>query len=101
VTSAGIGGGVSTFVGTSQACPVAAGVAALMLSAHPGLSPDALEAALKNTGVTVIDTRNGWSFRRIDAQSAVDAGRSPRSDGAPARWLAVRPPPACGWAAAG
>ncbi len=75
VTSAGIGGGVSTFVGTSQACPVAAGVAALMLSAHPGLSPDALEAALKNTGVTVIDTRNGLSFRRIDAKSAVDAVR--------------------------
>ena len=75
VTSAGIGGGVSTFVGTSQACPVAAGVAALMLSAHPGLSPDALEAALKNTGVTVIDPRNGLSFRRIDAKSAVDAVR--------------------------
>jgi len=75
VTSAGIGGGVSTFVGTSQACPVAAGVAALMLSAHPGLSPDALEAALKNTGVTVIDARNGLSFRRIDAKSAVDAVR--------------------------
>jgi subtilisin family serine protease len=75
VTSAGIGGGVSTFVGTSQACPVAAGVAALMLSAHPGLSPDALEAALKNTGVTVIDPRNGLSFRRIDAKGAVDAVR--------------------------
>jgi subtilisin family serine protease len=75
VTSAGIGGGVSTFVGTSQACPVAAGVAALMLSAHPGLSPDALEAALKNTGVTVIDSRNGLSFRRIDAKGAVDAVR--------------------------
>jgi len=75
VTSAGIGGGVSTFVGTSQACPVAAGVAALMLSAHPGLSPDALEAALKNTGVTVTDARNGLSFRRIDAKAAVDAVR--------------------------
>ncbi|HEU0092031.1 MAG TPA: S8 family serine peptidase [Vicinamibacteria bacterium] len=75
VTSAGIGGGVSTFVGTSQACPVAAGVAALMLSIHPGLSPDALEAALKSTGVTVIDARNGLSFRRIDAKSAVDAVR--------------------------
>lgn len=75
VTSAGIGGGVSTFVGTSQACPVAAGVAALMLSAHPGLSPDALEAALKNTGVTVTDPKNGLSFRRIDAKGAVDAVR--------------------------
>ncbi|HEY8149588.1 MAG TPA: S8 family serine peptidase [Vicinamibacteria bacterium] len=75
VTSAGIGGGTSTFVGTSQACPVAAGVAALMLSAHPGLSPDALEAALKNTGVTVTDPKNGLSFRRIDAKGAVDAVR--------------------------
>ena len=73
VTSAGIGGGVSTFVGTSQACPVAAGVAALILSAHPGLSPDAVEAAMKNTGVTVTDPKNGLSFRRIDAKAAVDS----------------------------
>lgn len=75
VTSAGIGGGVSTFVGTSQACPVAAGVAALILSAHPGLSPDALEAAMKNTGVTITDPKNGLSFRRIDAKAAVDSVR--------------------------
>ena len=73
-TSAGIGGGVSTFVGTSQACPVAAGVAALILSAHPGLSPDALEAAMKNTGVTITDP-DGLSFRRIDAKAAVDSVR--------------------------
>lgn len=75
VTSAGIGGGISTFLGTSQACPVAAGVAALMLSAHPGLSPDALEAALKNTGVTITDPKNGLTFRRIDAKAAVDSVR--------------------------
>lgn len=75
VTSAGIGGGVSTFVGTSQACPVAAGVAALILSARPGLSPDALEAAMKNTGVTITDPKNGLSFRRIDARAAVDSVR--------------------------
>jgi subtilisin family serine protease len=75
VTSAGIGGGVSTFVGTSQACPVAAGVAALILSARPGLSPDALEAAMKNTGVTITDPKNGLSFRRIDAKAAVDSVR--------------------------
>jgi subtilisin family serine protease len=75
VTSAGIGGGISTFVGTSQACPVAAGVAALILSAHPGLSPDAVEAAMKNTGVTITDPKNGLSFRRIDAKAAVDSVR--------------------------
>jgi subtilisin family serine protease len=75
VTSAGIGGGVSTFLGTSQACPVAAGVAALLLQARPGLSPDALEAALKNTGVTITDPKNGLSFRRIDAKAAVDSVR--------------------------
>jgi subtilisin family serine protease len=75
VTSAGLGGGTSTFLGTSQACPVAAGVAALMLSAKPGLSPEALEAALKNTGVPITDPKNGLAFRRIDAKAAVDAVR--------------------------
>src|SRR5262249_35870086 len=73
VTSAGRGGGLSTFLGTSQACPVAAAVPALPLQAHPGLSPDAVEAALKNTAVTVTDPKNGLSFRRIDAKAAVDS----------------------------
>jgi subtilisin family serine protease len=75
VTSTGIGGGVSTFIGTSQACPVAAAVAALILQARPGLSADALEAALKNTGVPITDPKNGLSFRRIDAKAAVDSVR--------------------------
>ena len=75
VTSTGIGGGVSTFIGTSQACPVAAGVAALVLEARPGLSADALEAALKNTGVAITDPKNGLSFRRVDAKAAVDSVR--------------------------
>jgi subtilisin family serine protease len=73
VTSAGRGGGLSTFLGTSQACPVAAAVAALLMQAHPGLSPDAVEAALKNTGVSITDPKNGLSFRRIDAKAAVDS----------------------------
>ncbi len=75
VTSAGLGGGQSTYLGTSQACPVAAAVAALLLQAHPGLTPDQVEAALKNTGVTVVDPKNGLSFRRIDAKAAVDSVR--------------------------
>ena len=54
---------------------MAAGVAALILSAHPGLGPDAVEAAMKNTGVTITDPKNGLSFRRIDAKAAVDSVR--------------------------
>jgi subtilisin family serine protease len=75
VSSAGVGGGVSTFLGTSQSCPEAAAVAALLLEARPSLSPDQVEAALKNTGVSITDTRNGLPFRRIDAKAAVDSVR--------------------------
>ena len=75
VSSAGVGGGVSTFLGTSQACPEAAAVAALLLEARPSLSPDQVEAALKNTGVSITDTRNGLPFRRIDAKAAIDSVR--------------------------
>jgi subtilisin family serine protease len=75
VTSTGLGGGVSTFLGTSQASPVAAAVAALILEARPGIGADALEAALKNTGVPITDPKNGLSFRRIDAKAAVDSIR--------------------------
>jgi subtilisin family serine protease len=75
VSSTGVGGGVSTFLGTSQACPEAAAAAALLLEAQPSLSPDQIEAALKNTGVSITDTRNGLPFRRIDAKAAVDSVR--------------------------
>ena len=52
---------------------MAAAVAALLLQAHPGLSPDGVEAALRNTGVSITDPKNGLSFRRIDAKAAVDS----------------------------
>jgi subtilisin family serine protease len=75
ITSAGIGGGVSTFLGTSQACPEAAAAAALLLEARPSLSPDQVEAALKNTGRPITDSRNGLGFKRIDVKAAVDSVR--------------------------
>lgn len=74
-TASGVNGGAITFVGTSQACPAAAGAGALLMSANPGASPDRVEQALKNTGVSVQDTRNGLTFRRIDVRAALDAVR--------------------------
>lgn len=44
--------------GTSAASPVAAGVAALLMSAHPGLTPDRLRAALVRSAASV--GPNGW-----------------------------------------
>jgi subtilisin family serine protease len=74
-TSSGVNGGAITFVGTSQACPAAAGAAALLLSANSGAGPDRVEQALKETGVSVTDPRNGLTFRRINVRAAVDRVR--------------------------
>jgi subtilisin family serine protease len=76
ITSAGLAGGRSSYVGTSQACPMAAGAAALLLQARPGLSPDQARELLKGSGVSVADPRNGLTFRRIDVQAALQAAGS-------------------------
>jgi subtilisin family serine protease len=73
ITAAGIGGVTSTYYGTSQAAPHAAGGAALLLQAKPGLSPDQIAQALKGSGVSVTDSRTGLSFRRIDVAAALAA----------------------------
>jgi subtilisin family serine protease len=75
ITAAGLGGGASTFLGTSQASPHAAAAAALLLQANPGLSPDRIKSALQSTGPTVTDSKNGLSFHRIDAKAALDSVR--------------------------
>jgi subtilisin family serine protease len=73
ITASGMGGGTSTYMGTSQASPTAAGIAALMLQASPGLSPATIEATLKSTGTSVTDAKNGLSFPLINALAAVNA----------------------------
>ncbi len=64
--------------GTSMACPHAAGVAALMLSVNPDLTPAEVEQILKATaadlGTTGVDPQFGHGL--IDAHAAVSAAQS-------------------------
>jgi subtilisin family serine protease len=67
-----LGGGMDEFDGTSAATPHAAGVAALLLQRRPDLTPDQLEAAMKQTGVPVLDARNNLTFPRVNALAALN-----------------------------
>ncbi len=67
------GGYTTTFNGTSSACPHVAGVAALILSADPSLTPTEveliLEASARDIGSAGFDNETGWG--RIDAEAAL------------------------------
>ena len=65
-TSTGIGGGTSTYSGTSQASPTVAACAALVLQESPGMDVERLEAALERSSTLVTDSTNGLSFPRLD-----------------------------------
>jgi len=69
------GGGYGSVSGTSFSAPLAAGVAALMFSANPSLTPSDVEAILKATSVDLgdsgYDIYYGWG--RIDASAALRA----------------------------
>src|SRR5262249_56003586 len=63
-------GGYAEFDGTSAATPHAVGVAALVLQKRPDLTAQQTVDALKH-GTPVLDTRNGLTFQRVDAASAL------------------------------
>jgi hypothetical protein len=71
ITASGRGGGLSTYRGTSQASPTAAGVAASMIQAAPALTPSAILSILKSSGSSITDAKNGLSFPRVNAYNAV------------------------------
>jgi subtilisin family serine protease len=71
IVSTGRGGATSTFAGTSQASPHAAGAAALLLQQTPTLTADAVEAALESTGLPLRDSRNGLVRPRLDVAAAL------------------------------
>ena len=65
------GGGVHPFGGTSAASPYAAGEAAVLLQAQPGLTPAALRSLMKAYGPLVTNLASGLSFRRTDVAAAL------------------------------
>ena len=73
ITSTGLNNGTSTYRGTSQASPHAAGVAALMLQKKPSLRPDEILNILKNSGALVHDPETGLDFPLLNAITALDA----------------------------
>ena len=74
VLSTAPNGGYAELQGTSFAAPYVAGIAALMLSVDPSLTPDELEAILEDTardrGPSGRDDSYGWGL--VDAAAAVD-----------------------------
>lgn len=99
---------VNTFGGTSSACPVVAGVAALMLSANPALTAQQVRQILQTTADKIVDPqadpqlglRRGmydakghsewFGYGKVNALKAVQAAQQQLS--APqlaSRWLAL------------
>jgi hypothetical protein len=73
-----MGGGYGAVDGTSFASPVAAGVAALMMSAAPTLSSNQIESLLFSTAVDLgtVGRDNNYGYGRVDALAAIQAARS-------------------------
>jgi secreted trypsin-like serine protease len=59
--------------GTSMAAPHVAGCIAILKEAKPSATVDEIEAALKSTGLSVQDSRNGVRTPRIQCKAALDA----------------------------
>ncbi len=70
ITSAIPGGSYAGKSGTSMASPHVAGAIAVLRSADPSLSVDEIESALKATGESITDSRNGIIKPRIDLLAA-------------------------------
>ncbi len=70
IVAAWVGGGIAALTGTSMATPHAAGVAALLHEARPGLTSTALLQALVAAGTPITDARTGRVRPRLDAEAA-------------------------------
>ncbi|MBN8728836.1 MAG: S8 family serine peptidase [Xanthomonadales bacterium] len=70
-TSAGMGGGTSSWGGTSQAAPLVGACAADLFQMQPSATPAKVKAALLATRAQVTDQKNGLSFPRLDCEASL------------------------------
>jgi hypothetical protein len=75
ILSTCVGGGTCSLSGTSMACPLVAGAAALLMSAQPGLDPDGVAQILAATAVDIDALNPGFAGQlgagRIDLAAAM------------------------------
>ncbi|MEM0360675.1 MAG: S8 family serine peptidase [Candidatus Diapherotrites archaeon] len=81
--------------GTSMATPHVAGLAALVLQAHPDWNPSEVKAAIKNTAKNIGDTIFAQGWGRIDATKAVQSSKPPIAEldaieGTPETYLIIK-----------
>jgi subtilisin family serine protease len=86
VVSDSLNGMTEAYYGTSQATPVAAGVAALMLQCNGALTPAEIKTAMVDTGVPDVDKKTGRTFPSLRALDVVRSvcfadGGAPAGDG--------------------
>lgn len=72
-TATGMGGGTSTWGGTSQAAPLVGACAADLFQMQPTATPARVKAALLATPVRVTDPKNGLGFPRLDCEASLIA----------------------------
>ncbi len=88
-----VGGAYTSISGTSAAAPLAAGVAALVLAAHPDLTPMQVREALIRTADRAADPDTLYGYGLLDAYAAVNYWGGPEPLPEKSQWVGCFPNP--------